>query len=146
MKKLSLLFSAVFLSLFMCTGCITKELTHEEKEAVKKINAQLPFGVEVDGNSAVSHTAVAALIEEPVDADSEIVCDIVNDDIIQIGFLPCDKEGIVVSGKKPSVLIIRTGNTTTLDKTFDGKKLTSGFYLMDVTCGDKTSRIVVEVK
>jgi len=53
-------------------------------------------------NSARTNTMIAALIEEPVAADSEIICDIADNDIISITFFPCDREGIVVPGKEIS--------------------------------------------
>ena len=146
MKKFSLLFSAVSVSILLITGCVTKELTPQEKEVIAKTQAQLPFGVKVDGNSASAHSTIAAVIEEPVAADSELVCDIINDDIINITFFPCDNEGIVVPGKKPELVIIRDGNKKSLAETNGGKKLTPGFYLMDVTAGNLTSRIVIRIK
>lgn len=146
MQKLSYLFAATIISLLVCSGCMTKELTPEEKAVVEKTNAQLPFGVAINGNDAKPYSTIAALIEEPVSIDSEIICDIVNDDIINITFFPCDKEGIVIPGKKPALIIIRDGSKTTLNKTIDGKKLTSGFYIMDATSGDITSRIVIEIQ
>ena len=146
MKKFSLLFIAVSISTLLLSGCVTKELTSEEKEIIAKSQAQLPFSVKVDGNEAVANSTIAALIEDPVSADSEVLCEITNDDIINITFFPCDNEGIVVPGKKPALIIIREGNKSSLDKTMDGKKLTPGFYLMDVTAGKRTSRIVIEVE
>ena len=146
MNKFSILFSAASVLILLIAGCVTRELTPEEKEVIAKTQAQLPFGVEVDGNSASTHSTIAALIEAPVSADSELICDIVNSDIINITFFPCDNEGIVVPGKKPALIIIREGNKTSLDKSIDGKKLTTGFYLMDVSAENKTSRIVIKVK
>jgi hypothetical protein len=146
MKKFSLLFIAVSISILLLNGCVTKELTHEEKEIIAKAQAQLPFPVKVDGNSAVTNSTIAALIEDSVSSDSEILCEVANDDIINITFFPCDNEGIVVPGKKPALIIIRESNKSSLDKTIDGKKLTPGFYLMDVSQGNRTSRIVIEVE
>jgi hypothetical protein len=146
MKKILFLLSAVAVSILLLNGCVTKELTPEEKVIIAKSQAQLPFSVKVDGNSAVINSTIAALIEDSVSSDSEILCEIANDDIINITFFPCDNEGIVVPGKKPALIIIRDGNKSSLDKTIDGKKLTPGFYLMDVSAGNTTSRIVIEVE
>ncbi len=146
MKKFAFFVFNISLAIIISIGCLTKELTPEEKAAEEKANSQLPFAVEVDGNSAEIHSTIAALIEEPVEADAEIVCDTINNDIINITFFPCDSNGIVVPGKKPALIIIREGNKTTLDKTVNGEKLISGFYLMDVSNGKQTSRAVLEVK
>jgi len=144
MKKSILLLFLVAFSLI--TGCTTKKLTPEEVAAMKKINAQLPFNVIIDGKRAKPSTEIAALIEEPVTAVSEIVCEGVDSDLISITFMPCDNEGIVVPGKRPALIIMRETNKTTLDKTIGKKKLVPGHYLMDVTSGDKTSRIIIEIK
>ena len=146
MNKSIFLIFAVSVFLLFFSGCVTKELTPEEKAAIVKINALLPFQVSVNGNEARTDTEVAAVIDDPVPATAEIVCNTENRDLITITFMPCNKEGIVVPGKKPALIILRDSNKTTLDNTTDGKKLKPGFYLMDVTAGDKTSRIVIKIK
>ena len=146
MKQILFLLCAFLLAVSIFPGCATKELTPEEKVLLEKINAQLPFQVAINGNAAKTNTEIAAVISEPVPADAEIVCDTENNDLITITFMPCDKDGVVISGKAPELILIREGNKTTLDQTTDKKKLSKGFYLMDVTSGDKTSRIVIEIK
>ena len=146
MKKPIIFLCTLSLLLMISAGCATKELSPEEKALLQKINLQLPFQVAIDGNTARTDSVIAAVIEEPVTATSEIVCTIENNDIINISFMPSDKEGIVIPGKKPALILLRDGNKTTLNQTTDKKKLKPGYYLMDVTSGDKTSRIVIEVK
>jgi len=146
MKKSIFLFSIAAFAVMIYTGCATKVLTPEEKAVIAKTNAQLPFQIKIDENSARPNTTIAALIEEPVSATSEIICNIVNNDLINITFMPCDKDGIVVPGKKPALILLRDSNKTTLDQTVDKKQLKPGYYLMDVTAGDQTSRIVIEIK
>ena len=143
-KPLSLLLPASVLC-FAIFGCVTKELTPEEKAVVEQCKAQLPFGIAIAEHKAVVDSPIAARIAEPVANDAEIVCDTVNNGLIEISFFPCDKEGIVVGGKKPALILLRDGNKTTLDKTIYGKKLVPGFYKMDVTSGNKTSRVVIEI-
>jgi len=146
MKKSIFLLCLTSLFLIISSGCATKELTPEEKAVMEKTNAQLPFKVTIDGNSAKVNTTIAAIIEEPVPANAEIICDTLNNDLINITFMPCDKDGIVVPGKKPALILLRDSNKTTLDQTIDKKQLKPGYYLMDATSGDQTSRIIIEIK
>ena len=146
MKKYRFLFCIVSLALVISGGCTTKILTPEEKVIIDKINSQLPFQVAIDGNRAQINTIIAALIKEPVTANSEIICDTVNNDLINITFMPCNKDGIVVPGKKPALILLRDSNKITIDQTTDKKKLAPNYYLMDVTAGDQTSRVIIKVK
>ena len=132
--------------LMIPSGCATKQLSPEEQAEQAEINSKLPFDVAIDGNVAKTNSTVAAVIEEPVTATSELVCSTDNNDIINITFMPSDKGGIVVAGKAPALIILRDGNKITLDQTTDKKKLKPGYYLMDVTSGDKTARVVIEIK
>ncbi len=146
MKKAIIYLCSFSLLLMVSAGCATKELSPEEKVLIEQINARLPFQVAIDGNIARADSAIAAIIEEPVTATSEMVCTIENNDIIQVTFMPCDINGVVIPGKDPALILLRDGNTTTLNQTTDKTKLKTGCYLMDVTFGDKTSRIVITIK
>jgi hypothetical protein len=125
---------------------MTKKLTPEEVAQMNRINARLPFNVAIDGKKAKPASETAAVIETPVSPTSEIVCDCMDTNLINITFMPCEKDGIVIPGKKPALILIRDSNKITLDRTIDNKPLAPGNYLMDVTSGDKTSRIVIEIK
>ena len=148
MKKLVLIIAACMPLLTFLNGCLTTEpeISPEEQEAVARKKVCLPFPVTVGGNQAEINTESAAVIREPVAADAEIECGVQNDDIITITFFPCDKDGIVIGGKKPSLIIIRDGSKSTLGSTNSGKKLSPGYYKMEVSAGDKTSRIIIQVK
>ena len=151
MKKTIFFICVLSSFLMLFSGCVVtdtaqQQLSPEEQAKVDAINSKLPFGVSIDGNAAKTNSAVAAVIEEPVTATSELVCDTENKDIINITFMPSNKDGIVVPGKTPELIILRDGNKTTLDQTTDKKKLQPGYYIMDVTSGDKTARIVIEIK
>jgi hypothetical protein len=146
-------FSNVLLMLVMvltlvCGGCLTfsgGDATSEEKVRLERINGNLPFSVAIDGNEAVVATEFCAEIAEPVRPDSELILGVPNDDVIVISFFPCDEEGVVAPGGKPSLIILRGNSKTSLKATFDGKPLPSGHYLMRVTAGDKTANVLLKI-
>jgi hypothetical protein len=145
--------SSIFLSLMLvggllCGGCgifSGTKATPEEQAKLDRINANLPFEVMVDGKKAVVATEICAKIATPVKNDSKLEIAAANKEVVVISFFPCDKDGIVVSGGKPSLIILRGNSKTSLNATLDKKALPPGFQLMRVTAGDKTASVLLNV-
>ena len=140
--------SLVVIGALLCGGCgifSGAKTTPEEQAKLDRMNAHLPFEIVIDGNKAVVATDVCTKIATPVKNDSKLEIGTKNDDVIVISFFPCDKDGIVVSGGKPSLIILRGASTTSLNETLDKKALAPGFQLMRVTSGDKTASVLLNL-
>ena len=145
------LFSITSSVLLLVAGCQTplfqekpEENSQEVKnEIVKKV--QLPFEISINGKKALPYSETIAKIAKPLPNNGEVVCNIENSDMIQLDFFPANENGVVIGGKKPKLIIIREGNKTTLDQTISHKKLSKGFYLMNVTAGDKQARVIIQI-
>ena len=145
--------SSIFLSLMLvggllCGGCgifSGTKVTPEEQAKLDRVNGNLPFEVVVAGNKAVISTVICAKIATPVKNDAKLEIGTKDKDVVVISFFPCDKDGIVVSGGKPALIILHRATKTTLNATLDKKALTPGFHLMRVTSGDKTASVLLNV-
>lgn len=107
----------------------------------------LPFGVSLAGQSAVlaNKDDIVAKVSKAVANAAELVVD-VNDNPIIINVFASDAEGNPKQGATPAIILINSGNKTTLDQTMDQKKLEAGHYLMNVVASGSTARVVFQVK
>lgn len=146
MKKLYQL-SIIALAGLLLTGCgmFRKELSPEEKKQQATIAATLPFGIAIDGKAAVLNNEFCAKIAEPVTDSAEIQVNIQSNDPIVANITPATKQGLDKAGSKPMIIVI-DGQTSALDKTFSGKKLKPGKYVMRVNADNKIASILFEVK
>ena len=151
MKKWTLVVAAVVL-LTGITGC---ELLNQIKKAGKSDSGSassssvnvLPFPVKLGGQAAAKRNDICAAIANPVANNAEIFVDVPTNDMIIINAFPSDANGKIPSGAKAAIILIKKGeNKTTIDKTTDNKKLSSGTYLMNVVATGKTARVVFVVK
>lgn len=109
-------------------------------------HAMLPFGVTLDGHPAVKVSEVYAIVAEPVPANAQLVAD-VQADMIIINVFPSDDKANVDSSAQALIIMIQDGtNTTTMDKSMDGRVLEPGTYLMNIVAGGDTARVVFTVK
>ncbi|NOY75271.1 MAG: hypothetical protein GXP32_05715 [Kiritimatiellaeota bacterium] len=132
----------------LCGGCgmfSGAETDSLEQAKLARIKANLPFSVSVDGAKAATATEICAKIERPVPNNAELILGTSNDDVIVISFFPCDQDGVVVSGGKPSLIILRGSSKVSLDSTLDKKPLKSGYQLMRITAGDKAASVLLDL-
>ena len=146
MKGVSMfLFLATTAFALLCGGCATSNLDPAEQAKLDRINSTLPFNVTVDGVKAAKATPICAKLARPVPNNAELIVDAPKGDVIVVSFFPCDQDGIVVSGGKPALIIIRGDAKTTLDDTLDQKPLKAGFHLMRITAGGKTASVLLDL-
>jgi hypothetical protein len=110
----------------------------------------LPFQVKIGGQAAElkgnPSEAIHARIEKPVAADSTVEVGTKGSEMTIINVTAADDKGAPKEGASPQVLMIQSGNKTTLDKTMDGKKLTAGTYLMALVTEGKTASVLFKVQ
>lgn len=149
MKKLYLLIT-VTLAVLLAPGCKSllskKELTPAEKAKQKTLAATLPFDVTIGGQAAQMNNEFCAKIAEPVDDNAEISVGINSKNTIVLTVTPGTKEGLVQHGKKPEVLTITNNQKTALDKTYSGKKIKPGLYILNANADNKVASIIFEIK
>ena len=106
----------------------------------------LPFSVSVGGQAAVAKADAAfATIEKPVAANASIEVGAKGDMII-INVVAADEKGTPKEGATPAIIVIQSGNKTTLAKTMDGKKLAPGNYLMAVVAEGKSASVFLKIQ
>ena len=145
--------SSIFLSLMLvggllCGGCgifSDGKATPEEQVRLDRIKANLPFVITVNGKKAAVATEICAKIASPVKNDAKLEIGAKDKDVVVISFFPCDKDGIVVSGGKPALIILHGTTKTTLNATLDKKVLTPGYKLMRITSGNKTASVLLNI-
>ena len=110
----------------------------------------LPFPVTIGGHAAEVKGNVSevthATIDKPVAADATIEVGTKGSEMTIINVAAADDKGAPKEGASPQVLMIQSGNKTTLDKTMDGKKLTPGSYLMALVTEGKTASVLFKVQ
>ncbi len=108
----------------------------------------LPFSVTIGGQAATVKGEAAkashATIEKPVAADAAI--EVGAKGMIIINVVAANDQGTPNEGATPAIIVIQSGNKTTLDKTMDGKKLAAGNYLMAVVAEGKTANVFLKVQ
>ena len=85
------------------------------------------------------------MIEKPVAADTALEVGAKSGMII-INVVSANDKGQPIEGATPAILVIQTGNKTTLDKTMDGKKLAAGNYHMAVVADGKTASVIFKIQ
>jgi len=106
----------------------------------------LPFSVTVGGQAAVAKADAAfATIEKPVAADAALEVGAKGDMII-VNVVAADEKGTPKEGATPAIIVIQSGNKTTLAKTMDGKKLAPGAYLMAVVAEGKSASVFLKIQ
>jgi hypothetical protein len=104
----------------------------------------LPFPVSVGGQAAKDGTPFAK-IENPVAADAELSVQS-KDGMIIVNVNAVNAKNEPVPGSTPAVILLQGKTKTSLDKTMDGKKLTTGNYIMSVVSEGKTASIRLTIK
>ncbi|MCK5843461.1 MAG: hypothetical protein KAG97_02060 [Victivallales bacterium] len=140
--------SLLALAALLCGGCglFSGSKVDPAKQAkLNRINATLPFSVTVDGAEAAKATPICAKLARPVPNNAELVLGASTKGIIVISFFPCDKDGIVLSGGKPALIILRGSLKTSLSNTLDKKSLKPGFQLMRITAGDQAASVLLDI-
>jgi len=66
--------------------------------------------------------------------------------MIIVNVVTSNEKGDPTEGATPAVLVIQTGNKTTLDKTMDGKKFAPGNYHMAVVADGKTASVIFKIQ
>jgi hypothetical protein len=107
-------------------------------------NDSLPFPVSLGGQAAKQGTPFAK-VEKPVGADAELAVDSKSDMII-VNVNMVNAKNEPVPGSTPAVILLQGKTKTTIDKTMDGKKLSSGTYIMSVVSEGKTASILFTIK
>jgi hypothetical protein len=108
----------------------------------------LPFGVTIGGNAATVKPPLDQFgtLPGPVPADAPFSVDATADSII-INAFPCDANGNVASDVQPVVILLQNATSGRLNNTIDGKPMTPGRYMMNVTAGQQgTARLVIEIQ
>jgi len=146
MKKINsiLVFAAILLFASSC-NMFKKELTADTKKQQAALRATLPFDVEIAGQKPVLSNEFCAKIIKPVRKNAKVKINIKTKTKIVITLTPGNAEGLVKAGAKPYVLLVRD-STTSLDKTFSGRKLRAGMYVMRVNADDKIASILLNIK
>lgn len=146
--KILHLFIASVLSLLVLAGCgvlVKKELTPEEKAQQGKLAAVLPFEISIDNNQAQLNSEFCAKIANPVSSAAEVLVQSKSDDTIVASIYPSNADGIALAGKQPCILLLGDDGKSSLDKIREGK-LKPGFYVINISVGDKIASVVFEVK
>lgn len=150
MKKNFLLMCCAMVFLIVLSSCTTmspgKELTKEEIKLQEDIAATLPFEVIIGGQKAQQNTEFCAKLPLPVNNKAEIVISELDDDLIVITIIPATKDGLPKSGKKPVVLQTVDSNKLNLEKSFSGKKLSPGSYVMNINANNKIATVLFTIK
>ena len=108
----------------------------------------LPFSVSIGGQAAqvkAGPPSNHAEIEKPVAANAPLEVGAKGDMII-INVVAASDKGVPNEGAAPAIIIIQSGNKTTLDKTMDGKKLAPGNYLLAAVAEGKTSTVFFKIQ
>ena len=115
--------------------------------AAEDENTPLPFSVSIGGQAAKAtpESAPFAMIEKPVAADAALEVGAKSGMII-VNIVSANDKGQPIEGATPAILVIQTGNKTTLDKTMDGKKLAAGNYHMAVVAEGKTASVIFKIQ
>ena len=150
MNKDFLLMCCAMVSLIILSSCTTvpiaKELSKEEIKLQKDIAATLPFEVIIGGQKAQQDNEFCAKLPLPINNKAEIVISELDDDLIVITITPATKDGLPKAGKKPVILQTVNSNKLNLDKSFSGKKLSSGNYVMNINANNKIATILFVIK
>lgn len=150
MNKNFLLMCCAMVSLIVLSSCTTispaKELSKEEIKLQEDIAATLPFEVIIGGQKALQDTEFCAKLPLPVNNKADIVISELDDDLIVITIIPATKDGLPKAGKKPVVLQTVNSNKLKLDKSFSGKKLSPGGYIMNINANKKIATIFFVIK
>jgi hypothetical protein len=129
---------ALFITLALVLSPVIVHATEEE-------NTALPFSVSLGGQAA---KAVAgspfAKIETPVAANAAL--EVGASGMIIINVASANEKGEPKEGDTPAVIVIQSGNKTTLDKTMDGKKFSAGNYHMAVVADGKTASVSFKIQ
>ncbi len=107
----------------------------------------LPFSVSIGGQIAQVKAGEAnfATIEKPVAADAPLEVG-AKAEMIIINVVVADEKGGIKEGATPAIIIIQSGNKTTLDKTMDGKKLAPGNYRLAAVADGKTASVFFKIQ
>lgn len=110
-------------------------------------DSPVPFSVSIGGQAVAAKAGASfGTVEKPVDANAALEVGSKADPVI-INIVASAADGTPKEGAPTLILLIQGGGgKTTLDKTMDGSKLTSGTYLMNVVADGKTARVVFSVK
>jgi hypothetical protein len=129
---------ALFVTLVLSLSPAIAYATEEE-------NTALPFSVSLGGQAA---KAVAgspfAKVEKPVAANAAL--EVGASGMIIINIASANEKGEPTEGATPAVIVIQSGNKTTLDKTMDGKKFSPGNYHMAVVADGKTASVAFKIQ
>jgi len=142
--------AAVFLALVVAAGCSSvpqekKKLSPAEQAKMERMRSALQFGVTIGGRRASLCSERCARIEAAVPKDAKVDFDLSGNEVVVATIYPCDADGVAIPGGKPAAIVVYGGNKTSLDKTSDGKPLSPGYHLMDVSAGGRNSRILFEI-
>ena len=91
-------------------------------QASEEENTALPFSVSIGGQAAKapSGSGPFATIEKPVPANAALEVGAKSGMII-VNVVAANDKGEPTEGATPAIIVIQTGNKTTLDKTMDGR-------------------------
>ena len=150
MKNNFLMMCCAMVMVIVISSCTTvptaKKLTKEEIQLQEDIAATLPFEVIIGGQKAQQYTEFCAKLPSPVNNKADIVISELDDDLIVITVTPATKDGLPKAGKKPMILQSTNSNKLSFAKSFSGKKLSPGNYIMNINANNKIATVLFVIK